>query len=564
MQAKTPIVDKEFKRSGFGDAMHNAMAKKLRNLSQSSEFEDSKSYKKYLKKRDAVIAALRSEMSVPGITSHIMDSIEGLLSNGGAVDGNGMIDQLTFQKILEMLNEQKKKNGEGISDRIMSELNAVNNKAVKYAKEEAENEDSVSRMRLLQIALILAPILGIAFLGPIFSGVGGAVAAGGVSGGASTIATAGFLGPIGDVAGFLGIDQAIGWLLTDLPILGELVGVFDTVLLSEPGQIITQSLNLGVLNQPLIPIIGAIGFSMYMAGNEKYNSKKDRVRHGYKGIEKQLDDIKFGERGNFDTSKAGGDLKESGKRKKFVTEKYDLLKNSSHFESIAQFVDAIMQSSTDESFPNVDKIFSRSLQDFFAERGLFKPESVTDKKQALGAIAKIMYSDDDNHRALQAFKAELSEKFGVFFKEYKSNSHDLQQAAESMVDIFSDDSRTKTAAEQGNKIYDSLYHLSVAKERGSSDFDNSLLSMDSYSDSDISKLEAEAKKVKNSIIEQESKYIEDIILQHKGERGSCDEGGVRGDTAMEDLASFNRPKNLVSQPSGEPLAIAGRNNLVQV
>lgn len=563
LQARTPVVEKEFKRGGIGDAIHKVVSKKLRNLSNSSEFEDSKSYQKYLKKRDVVVAALRSEMSSSGVASHIMDYIEGLLSKSDAVSENGMIDQLTFQRILEMLNDQRKKDGEGISDRIMDELNKVNKRAVKHAKEEVENEDSVSTMRLLQIALILAPILGVAFLGPIFSGVGGAIAAGGVSGGASSIATAGFLGPIGDVAGFLGIDQAIGWLLTDLPILGDFVGVFDTILLSEPGQIIAQSLNLGLFTQPLIPIVGAIGFSMYMGGNEKYNAKKDRVSHGFKSISKQLEDIEFEERGNFDASKAGGDLKDSGKRRKFVTEKYDLFKNSSHFESIADFIDAIMQSSTDESFPDIDAIFSKPLQEFFAERGLFKPESVTDKQQALNVIAKIMYADDDNHRMLQVFKGELSEKFGVFFKEYKSNSHDLKETVESMVEIFADNGRTKVASEEGNRIYNSLYHLSIAKERGISDFDDNLLSMGSYSDNDIARLEAASKKVKDSIIEQESRYIEDVILQHKGERGSYGEEGVRGDTAMEDLAGFNRPKSLIHHPGGDPLAIAGRNNLIE-
>lgn len=552
--SKTPQLDSPFQPKNVSGVVGDAVGKKMRRMSKTSTVDDSKSYQKFLKKRDKILQSFGGQISSGGISSHIMNQIMDILGHSGSIDDNGMMDQVTFQKILDLLNDQKKKDNEGISDEILKEINSLNKEAIKQAKKESENEDSVGNMRMLQLILVLAPILGVPLLGPIFSGVGGAVfgsgAAGGIAGGAPALMTAEFLGPIGDVAGFLHLDEAVSWMLTDLPILSDVVGVFDTVLLSEPGLIVGESLNAGLFSAPLIPIAAAIGFSMYMSGNQKYHGKKKRIDDAFKSLERELDAIDYENRGKFSKKDAGGEISDEEKRSEFVSQKYELMKRPYYFKSVADFIDAITQKSGEDGYPDVNQVFSKSLMDYFDQEGVFKTGYVTDRKIASHMVAKLVYSDQSENPHLVPLKDELQSKFGVFFKEFKSKGGNLKEAADEMVKTFADDEKSKKFAQQGNDIFDSLYDLSVAKERGFLK-DDELLTSNDFSDEKLEQLKAVANENKNKVIKQESDYIGEIISQYK--KGSNSNAGES--KTLDDLRFFNKPRSSsVFGPSGDPIA----------
>ncbi len=557
----SPRMEKPKRKYSFPDDVKGVVARRLRRMSKKSEIDDSAGYQKFVKKRDAILRSLSAEMNSAGIASHIMSQIESILSQPGAVGSNGMIDQATFSRILEMLNEQKKKDCEGISKDVLREINALNKKASSIAKKDAENEDSVGNMRMLQLILILAPIIGIPLLAPILSGVGSAVFGSGLAAGAPALMTTEAIGPLGSVVEFLHIDEAVGWLLTDLPILGELVGVVDTVLLSEPGQIIGGAFNAGVLSSPLIPIAGAVGFSLYMAGNEKYHKKKEGIDKDFKGLQRSLDSLKIRNRGNFDLSNAGADLADEAKRKNFVSEKYELLANSSRFKSMAEFVDSVMQFSGDTDSAKFENIFSPKLAGYLLESGAVAYGRASDPNKLVDAIAKIFYSDQENDPELNSFKDELMQKFGAFFKSYKSNSADAKAAINYLGSIIDNKSKLSSEGKRGNEIFAALYDLTNASQRVDYKVDSDFVQRSDFSDADFSQLIEESKVARNFVIARESEYLDRTIKQYKGDESQNKSSLVGAD----DAKMFNKPRSgFVSAPCGDPLNVVGRNQAVEV
>ena len=158
------------------------------------------------------------------------------------------------------------------------------------AKDQTADSDAMFKWRVLQVALIVSPFMGLSVMGPIthiFQGV--FMNAGGIGNGIASLATGQYTGPFGDFCELLHLDDAIRWLLCDMPGLSDVVNILNTVVSSHLVQGVLGGVVLPLASSPLVPIAIAGVFSLFRANAEIDYSKK--YGDAFKNHEKAMREV---------------------------------------------------------------------------------------------------------------------------------------------------------------------------------------------------------------------------------------------------------------------------------
>ncbi len=441
------------------------------------------------------------------------------------IDQVGYLDSQTFNHIMSMIAEQKEKDGEGISQEIIDEFNKLNDKAVRKAEEHVDNEESMSLIRLFQVVLVASVIFGFPFLAPLIGEFTGAVLGQGLAQGAPELMTSEYLWVIGDFADVIMLDEFATLILTETPVVADVIGVIDYLLLSGPGLILGDSA-ASFLSYPIVPVGAAVAFGIYAHSFQNYNSKKDEVDKAFKGYSKQLDHLveKFSVGPDADRHKnAGGDLVNDAKRQEFCQKKYDLLKGANKIESITnflRFVDDLYQS--DDLGGLVEDLinqglYSNELLDFLNENGLQKGKGrVSDWDRIREAIASLIYDSNEDKNS-QSLVGELFEKFGLFALACENSfSDDRSEIIQRLSGYIGDKEKVSANARLGNSIFDARYDLLRAR-KVAVEFDEGLLKTGIVGKDEVEvrdfvqRISTEAQKARVGVIAKESDLIKQSI-----------------------------------------------------
>lgn len=234
-----------------------------------SKPEENPNYKKYLKYRDAIVSDLLWKFNPDGSRhGRLMQQYAEILKNN--LDKNGLLDENSFQELMKIVEEEAKAANAGHEEQIkkMNEtINDLNKKMYEDVKEHTKSEDDMFKYRAFQVFLIAAPFAGIMYLGPVLGAFSSVFQnADGIGEGIASLCTPEQTGIFGTVAQALRIDDLIRWLLTDLPVVSDVMNLTDYVI---GGSIVQTALGgavLPVLAGPLVPIAIAGLTSIYSVG----------------------------------------------------------------------------------------------------------------------------------------------------------------------------------------------------------------------------------------------------------------------------------------------------------
>ena len=210
---------------------------------------------------------------------------------------DGLMDKESFEALTKLITEQIATNDQASAQQMKNfnkNINDLNEQAVATAKDQTADSDAMFKWRVLQVALIVSPFMGLSVMGPIthiFQGV--FMNAGGIGNGIASLATGQYTGPFGDFCELLHLDDAIRWLLCDMPGLSDVVNILNTVVSSHLVQGVLGGVVLPLASSPLVPIAIAGVFSLFRANAEIDYSKKygDAFKNHEKAMREELDKI---------------------------------------------------------------------------------------------------------------------------------------------------------------------------------------------------------------------------------------------------------------------------------
>ena len=194
----------------------------------------------------------------------------------GQYDQNSPAIKKVLESIESQINEIKAKNKED-DEKFQQEMDQFNTELKDITEELSEEEDSMSKFRLLQVMLLLGPLGLFAYmapvaniLGPLFSGadLGTAIA---------EVMTSDEFWIFADMAQAISLDVAVEFALNDLPLLGEVSAVFGEVMsigLLQNSLSIAGPLVIGV---EMVPLAGAIAFSVHRTDVEMQFAERKRA-----------------------------------------------------------------------------------------------------------------------------------------------------------------------------------------------------------------------------------------------------------------------------------------------
>lgn len=210
---------------------------------------------------------------------------------------DGLMDSESFAALTNLITEQIAANDQASAQQMKNfnkNINDLNEQAVATAKEQTADSDAMFKWRVLQVALIVSPFMGLSIMGPITSIFEGVfMNAGGIGAGIASLATGQYTGPFGDFCELLHLDEAIKWLLCDMPVLSNVVDIVDTVVSSNLVQGVLGGVVLPLASSALVPIAIASVFSLFRANAEIDYSKKygDAFKNHEKAMREELDKI---------------------------------------------------------------------------------------------------------------------------------------------------------------------------------------------------------------------------------------------------------------------------------
>lgn len=287
--------------------------------------------KKYQDDRNKIFSRLLWNLDPrQGKNSVLMRRCNEILAKSEGAEG--IMDEASFKALSDLITEEMKKSDQlnaSKFDEYNAKINELNAKAQESAKDQTADADAMSKWRILQLVLIVTPFAGISVLGPvlnIFSGV--FMNAGGLGQGLASLFTAEQTGPFGAMCEMLRLDEALRWLLCDMPVLSNIVDATDVIISSGAVQSVLGGIALPMLEGPLAGIALAGVFSLFRAQTEMEYHKK--YGDAFKGHKKELEEEMQR------MSEEAGTLDGKWDSRKFVDEKSRIVED---FHRKAQIVD---------------------------------------------------------------------------------------------------------------------------------------------------------------------------------------------------------------------------------
>lgn len=482
--------------------MSSVLGKPARALMNKSTAVDSRGRRKFQKRRDESLETLSGSLKEGGIGTAIINSIKESMIDDGLLDSN------TFSQLLEELNKKRKADNEGISQEIINEVNEINKTLISVAKSESANEDSMFRMRLLQIALLATLFFAIPFAAPIIGAFAGAIFGGlGVGAGSASLMGASFLGPLASVGGLF--EPIVGTILTQTPLLGQALGVVDFAL----GVPAVGGAVISLAGMPLVPIAAAALVGTAIIGDQKYIKEKGIVDDKFKEGNKKLDKITSKYIDADTTKNAGGDLADENKSREFVEKKYGLLKSGHKIAAMTNFIDAINVACQQQEDFDLSNIFSQELIDHLQGGGLSSRTIASNKDVLKETVAGLFYDDANG-----AFMNEINSKFGLcsYISEASENIHIEDSVDELIKMVRAGDSTIASKSTIGANLYDARYDILYGLNNGVEiDRDIGDARFSDISDDDrglfVGDLQIGADKAKEAVVSGECALIKEAI-----------------------------------------------------
>ncbi len=281
---------------------------------------------KHYSKRNALMSDLFRNISPDrSKTADLMNRCQQILAKAEQDDDGsnyGLLDAASFQELTALAKEIGEKSDKANAAKVAEftkKINDLNDTVLESAKEDTNDNDSIAKWRLLQIALIVTPFMGLSVMGPILNVFGGVfMNSAGLGHGLASLLTAEYTGPFGYICELLHLDVAVQWLLCDMPVISNVVDVLDSAVSSGVVQ--------GVLGNMVVPLAGSAVASFALAGVAGiFHAERELElgKHGkaFKEHEKNMTKM-------FDDMVK--EAKETGKfnPKDFVDKKYEILKES--------------------------------------------------------------------------------------------------------------------------------------------------------------------------------------------------------------------------------------------
>ncbi|MSP33983.1 MAG: hypothetical protein EXR06_03670 [Rickettsiales bacterium] len=319
---------------------------------------------KHYQKRNLLMSDLFRNISHDrSKTADLMRRCQEILAKAEADnDGSnyGLLDAASFQELTALAKEIGKRSDEANTQKVAEftkKINDCNDQVLESAKAETNDTDSIAKWRLLQIALMVTPFMGLSVMGPVLNVFGGVfMNSAGLGQGLASLLTAEYTGPFGYICELLHLDVAAQWLFCDMPVVSNVVSILDSAISSDVVQ--------GVLGNMVVPLAGSVVASFALAGVAGiFHAERELElgKHGkaFKEHEKNMTKM-------FDDMVK--EAKEAGKfnPKEFVDKKYEILKASYVKNSI---VKAVAQQSEEVGMkPVISQImgasFLKALEDY--------------------------------------------------------------------------------------------------------------------------------------------------------------------------------------------------------
>jgi len=481
-----------------------------RDFYSKSDPAKSKRYKDYTQKRNKMVEDLYLKYAPDrGSKAQIAAELRRLLDSAN-IDENGMMDQITFNRLSQLLAKEGAKDSKD-AKAISDEMNKLNEEALNLSKEHTSSEDQKWKWRLLQVALILTPFCGISLLGPLFGAASSVLGSGGLSGGITSLMTCDALGPLGDFVKLIRLDDAVSWVLTDCPIIGDVVGVADSLIVNDIAQPILGGA-FSILSTPLVPVLIGGAYALKRLPGEL--SDKQSFDKKFKDQQKKLED-KIAELGKKERAQ-DSDFKELSEEKfKVHSDAFEANGIASVFEAMKNFNPAEIENLS-------EKLFGKDLTDILLNSGCIAPNFL-DLRRLKEVLLDLKLSPEEDKK----------KQYQDFFDRYLLFRHvdkvaDIGDGFEEKIIKFKDmlsSADAKRIIENEKKYFFQDFSFEVGRVRGVP-FDQGALQ------GSVEQRQAEADAVKQKVIEQEAEKFKKLVEDNKKKPGE------HGHVDIKDLSKF--------------------------
>ena len=311
-----------------------------RGIISNSKASETDRYKEYLKRRNAALGRLAFKLAPDNdIYRKMLQRIEDFGT------GDEMFDEASMGKIKELLLALAADSGKVSAAELEAankSMEAANQAMLKGMQKFVDWEDNAMKFRLLHLALLLTPIGGFTFLAPeffswmdILQDLFGPMfdVSKGFSEGLGDIVTSDALGPLGDAADALGVDDTIEWV-ADWPLIENVGEIFDTLMDNDLTANLFGTI-APLVSSPLIPIVVAAVYSLTRVDQEvmHYCEVKKFITDQEAAMNKIVDGIE----------KKMGSASMEEKIAKFVTEKFKVSKQAWLDIACARFIGSALE-----------------------------------------------------------------------------------------------------------------------------------------------------------------------------------------------------------------------------
>lgn len=270
-------------------------------ISRSHASQDNR-YSNYLRHRNEVIAGVASQLG-----PNARDGKSYLKALGRVnkiLEGSGdLLSAAEFQKIQAMITEELKKEKD-VDDKELEKFNQdmqkLNEEMLKKLQGVVDDEDNAWKYRLMQMFLIMTPLGAFSamgflsymdpisqLIGPIFDG---ATSLGDAIG---QMGTSEVLGPFGEIAKGLHLDDAVSGIIEHVPIISDFADIFDWATDNPIAQNLFATI-APLKDSALIPIFIAGGYSLMRLSKEieMYQKSSDLKETQQKKVEDAVEDFR--------------------------------------------------------------------------------------------------------------------------------------------------------------------------------------------------------------------------------------------------------------------------------
>lgn len=274
------------------DLLNIGMNKVGRGVFSKSDPRKNEDFIKYIARRNEMISSLLWKMNVsPSSHAMIMEKLQKemeTLKN----DPDYMLDPKSFEVIMKSITDEIKAANLGYDTQcknINDTLNALNKAMYEDVKDKTKRDDAKWKYRVLQGFLMVAPFMGIAYMTPFLGAFEGVFFnVDGLGAGVASLATSEHTGIFGAVADAMGIDNFIEFLLTDVPIIKDLVNILNYLTQNSIFSNVATSIFLPVAGgQVMSLVIPAVGL---VYGGAREIEDWQEFRKKFKGHDKKLAD----------------------------------------------------------------------------------------------------------------------------------------------------------------------------------------------------------------------------------------------------------------------------------